>query len=121
MLHPETPFPYVGSYALLEHEGQNQLVRIVFRREGEVVVGLPLKDGASGNLRVAPDALIDATPLTAEEAREFHDLDRALAGRSLRTPKQKAMVARRDALRRRMIHAPIVERLLREAGMRRAA
>jgi hypothetical protein len=121
MLNSPTPFPYVGSYALIEHEGANTLARIVMRRAGEIVVSLPLVAGASGNLRVPADRLIDATPLTAAESREFHDLDRHLATRSLKTPKQKAQAARRDALRLRIIYAPIMERLLREASIRKAA
>lgn len=131
MLHPDAPYPYVGSYALLEHEGENQLVRILFRREGEVVVGLPLKEGASGNLRVDPTRLIDATPLTGKEMRDFHNLDRDLAGIEARirrwaendepgrcprmTPRQKAMAERRDALKRRVVFGPILDRLLRVA------
>jgi hypothetical protein len=114
LLTPETPFPHVGSYALLEREGRDQLVRIQWRRENEIVVSFPLRDGASGTLRVDPADLIDATPLTPAEEREFHDLDRSLRGSSLRTPKQKARLARRDALRKRMIVAPIAARLMRQ-------
>jgi hypothetical protein len=140
MLNAPTPYPYVGSYALIEHEGANTLARIVMRRAGEIVVGLPLVDGASGNLRVAPEALIDATPLTPAEAREFHDLDRDLAGIEARvrrwaedeeagprprlSPKQRQMTSRRDALKQRVIYGPIMDRLLRFArarGVRRAA
>lgn len=118
MLTTETPFPYVGSYALLEHEGRDQLVRIQWRSESEIVVSFPLRDGAGGTLRVAPDRLVDGAPLTSAEQREFHDLDRALAGRSLRTPKQKREAARREALRQRIICAPLMARLLREARAR---
>lgn len=122
MLSSPTPFPYVGSYALFEHDGAHTLARIVMRREGELVIGLPTVDGASGNLRVTPDRLIDATPLTAAETREFHDLDRQLAGRSpdslRRSTRLKAMIGRRDALKRRLMHAPVMDRLLREARQR---
>lgn len=149
MLTSPAPYPYVGSYCLLEHEGRTQLARIVFRRSartvgedgranevGEAVVSLPLRDyerrsggmgepasGASGNLTIDPGQLIDGTPLTIEEEREFHDLDRYLAGRSLRTPRQKAMKARRDALHRRAIWAPFMQRLMRQLPdrLRRAA
>lgn len=131
MLAPETPYPYVGSYAMLVDLDQPgtqaaELVRIQWRRLNETVVSFPLRDGAAGTKRVDPEQLIDATPLTPAEAREYHDLDRALAGRSGRTPKQKAMIARRDALRTRMIYAPVLARLLEEArgrgaGQRRAA
>jgi hypothetical protein len=120
MLSPETPFPYVGSYALFVDPDApppqaDELVRINWRREGFAMVSFPLRDGASGNKTVPFADLIDATPLSSEEAREFHDLDRALFGRSLRTAKQKREAARRDALRRRTIYAPLLERLLRKA------
>lgn len=123
MLQQQTPFPYVGSYALLIDPDARapqaaELVRIQMRREGEVVVSFPLRDGAAGNKRVDPALLIDATPLTSAEAREFHDLDRALAGRSLRTPKQKRDKARRDALHQRIVYGPALDRLLRFAGIR---
>jgi hypothetical protein len=133
MLTPGTPFPYVGSYALYcdpdaEPPQADELVRINWRRSERSVgeggrsieqefcmVSFPLRDGASGNKTVPFADLIDATPLSSEEAREFHDLDRALFGRSLRTAKQKREAARRDALRRRTIYAPLLERLLRRA------
>jgi hypothetical protein len=121
MLQPPTPYPYAGSYALLEHEGRTQLARILYRREGEFVISLPLKADASGNLRVDPADLIDGTPLTAEETREFHDLDRALAGRSLRTPKQKRQAARRDALKARLIWSRFLDHKLRELEARTGA
>jgi hypothetical protein len=120
MLSPETPFPYNGSYALLvdtdrpESEQRSELVRINWRREGFVMVSFPLREGASGNKTVAFADLIDGTPLSAEEEREFHDLDRGLAGRSLRTAKQKRDKARRDALRERMIYSRFLARALAE-------
>lgn len=121
MLIPETPFPYPGSYALhvdtdlAPQQQQAELVRIMWRREGQVAVSFPLRLNASGNKVIAADALIDATPLTAAEALEFHDLDRSLAGRSLRTAKQKRQAARRDALKQHVVWAPHMERLLRRA------
>jgi hypothetical protein len=118
MLSPATPYPHVGSYCLVDHEGQTQLARIQFRRVGEVVVSLPLVDGAGGTLRVADTDLADGTPLTADELREFHDLDRHLADRSLRTPKQKRQKARRDALKSRLICSRLLDLKLRELGAR---
>jgi hypothetical protein len=120
MLNQPTPFPYVGSHALAEHEGKTQLVRILAWRPGTIedhaLVSFPEMDGASGNMVVPRSALIDGTPLTAEEAREFHDLDRELFGKSTGpavggdggrtrrlTPRQKARAARRDSLKSRMI------------------
>lgn len=118
MLQPQTPFPHVGSYALLVDTdtptpADVELVRIQWRRESEIVVSFPLRDGASGTKRVDPAQLIDASPLTTAEAREFKELDRALFGRSLRTPKQKRDKARRDALHLRIIYGPVLDRQLR--------
>jgi hypothetical protein len=131
MLNPETPFPYVGSYALYVDMDQpapqrEELVRIMWRSERMVAVSFPLRSGAGGNKAVLDIGLIDATPLSFEETREFHDLDRALFGRSLRTKRQQAANARRVALQRRAIWAPYMKRLLREmcarsAQQRRAA
>jgi hypothetical protein len=123
MLNVETPFPYVGSHALfndldLPAPQETELARIMWRREGFAMIALPLRDGASGNKIVPADQLIDATPLSPAEVREFHDLDRSLVGRSLKTPKQKRLKARRDFLKQRMIFAPIMERLLRAARAR---
>jgi hypothetical protein len=141
MLSNETTFPYPGSYALLIDEDAppptpDELVRINWRQirdsgsgAAEVaMVSFPLREGASGNKIVPFAQLIDATPLTAEERREFHDLDRALDGRDPRnfSKAQRWRAARRDALRRRMVHAPVMERLLRtlrdhQARQRKAA
>lgn len=123
MLNQPAPFPYVGSYALFEDDdGDTHLVRIQAKRparEGPTervfaLISFPLRDGASGNKVVAFDQLQDGTALTRAEQREFHDLDRALAGRSMRTPKQKAAKARRDALRQRMLAEPIMTRMIRQ-------
>jgi hypothetical protein len=121
MLSNQTPFPYPGSYALLVDPDApapqpNELVRINWRREGWAMVSFPLRDGASGNKVVAFADLIDATPLSAEETREFHELDRGLGGRDPRnfSKGQRARAARRDALRRRIVHAPLLERRMRD-------
>lgn len=125
MLNQPAPFPYVGSYALFEDDdGETHLVRIQAKRperEGATdrvfaMISFPLRDGASGNKVVAFDQLADGTPLTREEQREFHDLDRALVGRSLRTPKQKIAKARRDALKARILAEPILTRLIRQVS-----
>jgi hypothetical protein len=119
MLDSPTPFPYVGSYCLAELDGEHQLARILARRvtpdnEARALIGFPLRDGATGNREVAESELIDASPLTADEEREFHDLDRALFGRTqFRTDRQKRDKARRDALRRRIVFGPILDRLMR--------
>jgi hypothetical protein len=136
MLTPEATYPYPGSYALLvdsdlpPEQQCEELVRIHWRRvdsegRGFIALSFPLRDGASGNKVVPADQLIDATPLTAEEEREFHELDRALKGRCLRTPKQKKQAAVRDAYLSRVMWASPMVRLLREMrsreAMRRAA
>jgi hypothetical protein len=93
MLTSEAIYPYPGSYALHVDLDQPppqpaELVRIQWRRvdaqgRGFVAVSFPQREGASGNKVVPADQLIDGTPLTTEEQREFHDLDRAA-----RTPKR---------------------------------
>jgi hypothetical protein len=136
MLNSPTPFPYVGSYALLVDRDApppqaDELVRILNRRwkrigEAVALVAFPLRDGAGGNKEVPEGQLIDATPLTPAEQREFHDLDRLVCSRSASwCRRHKAAIARRDALKRRMIYAPHLDRLLRHmraaAEARRAA
>lgn len=137
MLQHETPYPHVGSYAVfidaeLPPERQRpELARIQWRREGELVISLPLRDGAAGTKSIDPAQLIDASPLSAAQRREFHDLDRDLAGIEARirrwaeqdepgrkprlSPRQREMAARRDALKHRIIYGPILDRLLRLA------
>lgn len=137
MLTPPATFPYPGSYALLVDQDApypqaDELVRINWRREGWAMVSFPLRDGASGNKTVAAADLVDATPLTAEEAREFHDLDRSLFGRidgavgldgrrTRLTAKQKRARARRDALRARLLAAPIMARLMLQMREKQAS
>lgn len=130
MLTPETPFPYPGSYALhtdldLPAPQPTELVRIQWRRvdsegRGFVAVSFPMRNGASGNKVVPADAVVDATELSAEEQREFHQLDRGLRGRSGRTKRQKAEIARRDALKERMIWSRFIAPKLREMRERDA-
>jgi hypothetical protein len=133
MLSAPAPFPYVGSYALhIDHESGEaapaaELVRILnrawFNGCANALIGFPLRDGASGNRWVAEADLIDPTPLTRDEEREYHDIDRRLLTKVRLTKKQKLIVARRDRLRQRMIWAPMAERLMRQADLklRRAA
>ena len=149
MLQPDAPYPYPGSYALLSDPDlpapqPTELVRIMWRRAERKVgkggrslerefamVSFPLRDGAGGNKVVPASELADATPLTDQETREFHDLDRALTGRfgpsvgedggrTRLTKRQKALKARRDDLKLRMVFAPMMERLLRTARARAA-
>ena len=66
-------------------------------------------------VRLRSKVVIDGTALSTEEAREFHDIDRELAGRSLKTPKQKRLAARRDALKERIIYSRFLARQLCQA------
>jgi len=130
MLSPEAVFPYPGSYALLNdidlpYPQPTELVRIMWRRvddagRGFVAVSFPMRDGASGNKVVPTEQLIDGTPLTADEQREFHDLDRALDDRDPRnfSKRQRAKSARRDALKQRMIWVPFLTERLRDMRQR---
>jgi hypothetical protein len=126
MLVPEATYPYPGSYALLNDldlpfPQPTELVRIMWRRVDAagrcfVAVSFPMRDGASGNKEVAAEQLIDGTPLTAEEGREFHDLDRALDDRNPRnfSKRQRTKAERRDALKQRMLWAPFLTERLRD-------
>lgn len=134
MLTPETPFPNVGSYALLIDEDQPlgqqraELVRIHSLRlvreghghpiEKKATLAFPLREGASGNKTVPFAGLIDATPLTGAEAREMVDLDSELRGLKVRDRANKQ--ARHDALYSRATWAPHMQRLLDEAHNREA-
>lgn len=123
LLSPETPFPQVGSYALLIdrdrplEQQSAELVRILRRyrmdRDAPVTVAFPLREGASGTKSVVVSDLIDATPLTSAESREMTDLGRALTGPRVRGRKAKA--ERYGQLRARAIWAPHFDRLLRHA------
>ena len=133
MLSPETPFPYVGSYALYEDPDapapqRTELVRILARRPGNdgayAMVAFPLRDGAGGNKLVPEAGLIDGTPLSPEEERQYHDLDRHLGGRSpvkCRSTRLKALAATRDRLRGRMIWSRFMARQLAEMRRREEA
>jgi hypothetical protein len=146
LLTPETPFPNVGSYALLidcdscRSGGSAQrsndcrvghgaeLARILRASVGEdgratertltATIALPLRDGASGTKTVPFADLIDATPLTGAEGKEMVDLDRELRSKPLRG--RAAKQARHDALKRRAIWAPHMQRLIAEADRRGA-
>jgi hypothetical protein len=130
MLDAPTPFPNIGSYGLLIDEDEPapqaaELVRIIacrFDGDGAAIalLSFPLREGARGNKEVPLDALIDATPLTIEEQREFHDLDRQLFGRtSFRSKGLKAKEERRETLKRRILWGPFFDRKLKAMRDRR--
>lgn len=109
MLASPTPFPLVGSFALYEDPdlpiGQRmaELVRIIEKGQSTVLIGFALRENvASSNRRVAIAELHDGTELTAAEKVELTDIDRQLFDRRIRTPRQKALDARRDELRSRL-------------------
>lgn len=86
MLNQPTPYPEVGSYALLERDGRTHLARIQQRKGDKLLISLPLvRDVASGNATVAPGDLIDGTPLTEGEREEML----ALAERALRVQRPR--------------------------------
>ncbi len=118
MLNVPTPFPQVGSFALYQDlaiplaERRSELARILERGPNDILIALPLRDAASGNQRVSFEELIDATELTPAENLELAEIARALRGRSLRKPKQKAQLARHDALRSRLLWSGCLQRQL---------
>lgn len=71
MLNTPSPFPQVGSWALLETLGELQAARIVEApADGMAKVSLPARPSASGSVGVELDRLQNATPLTAAEHDE---------------------------------------------------
>jgi len=141
MLSSPTPFPQVGSYALLpvdpvsglavgaDHKAATtHLARIIalapvgglaVGADRQATVSLPLVPGSSGTRSVALGELIDPTPLTAEERRELDELcTRCLAAASggldpMRNL-SKRQRARFDELSSRAARAATLERLLAE-------
>ena len=124
MLKVPTPFPQVGSYALMlddvlpVEQQRAELVRIIERdppdarqmyRDHQVAIAFPLRVGSTGHRRVAIGQLIDATELTGGEAAELQQLHRYLGTR--KRP-MKAKVERAEALQRRAVSAPIMRREL---------
>jgi hypothetical protein len=108
-----TDYPEAGSFALhidahLPAALQRpELVEILRYVEVEtVVVSFPLRDEHDPHEKTVPLLeLIDARELTFAEAREMHDLDRALIG--AKHP-DAAKEARRIALHKRNLWAPLL-------------
>lgn len=112
MLSGAVPFPLPGSYALIEHEGETRLARIVQRRGGDALIALPERADAGGNLNVAVADLMDGTPETPAETAEFNRL--------WTKRKTKAERARLDHLRNRRIWTRILaEKLAAHEARRR--
>jgi uncharacterized protein YgbK (DUF1537 family) len=111
MLKVASPFPQVGSYALLVDtnlpvsQQRAELVRVMRRIEagGEVAVAFPLRLGACGNRIVPESELLDGTPLTKAEERELTDLQGHLAGRTHMTPALRKKDKRAHDLKARQI------------------
>jgi hypothetical protein len=116
MLHTHAPFPQTGSFGLFDHEGRRQLARILARNpdDGTVVISLPERPGAGGNLTVPLASIFDGTPLDGDEYREMEALADALRGKRVRTARQRADAQRHEALRLRFIHADVLADKLRE-------
>jgi hypothetical protein len=114
MLSTPTPFPQVGSYALIEIDGRLHLARIQKRTCGaDAMISLPLlPDVASGNRNVSFDALVDGTPLSAFETSELDRLTTAAADESVPPRRRKAAQERADKLRARIILAPIMAEMI---------
>lgn len=111
MLRTPTPFPQVGSYALIEIDGRHHLARIQHRTHGgDAVISLPLMpDVASGNRTVGFDALVDGTPLSEFDRGELARLDEEIA-RTVRP--NRARQAKVDALRARDINSRSLAEML---------
>ena len=72
MLQTSAPFPQVGSYGLIDHDGARLLARILGRNpDGTVVISLPERSGAGGNQTRPLGDLFDGTPLTGDEHKEL--------------------------------------------------
>jgi hypothetical protein len=114
MLRTPTPFPQVGSYALIELDGRHHLARIQARTcDADTMISLPLLPAvASGTRKASLDDLIDGTPLSERERRELEALTIDLAGGNLTGRRRKAAEEREDALRDRLIHAPILAEMM---------
>ncbi|QAY77899.1 hypothetical protein [Sphingosinicella sp. BN140058] len=114
MLRTPAPFPQVGSYALTIHQDEITLARIQGRNGEDATISLPLFSGASGNRTVPLGELIDATPLSDDEASEWSALNQFDFG----TSPPRAGTAKRvhwdryRALTERDIQSPVLERLL---------
>lgn len=120
MLQTHAPFPQIGSYGLFDHERRRQLARILARNsdDGTVVISLPERPDAGGNLTVPLVDLFDGTPLAAVEHQEMDALGRALHGKPVRTKRQRDDAHRYEALRLRHIHADLLADKLREDEQR---
>lgn len=121
MLKTPASFPFPGSFALHVDTGQPQLVRIIAWADVQsgkptsVLVSYPLRLGASGNTQLPVAALINGSPLTAEERMELRVLEEHLSGK--KRPR-KLDLAREAELRTRDVNAVAMTRLIDE-GVRR--
>lgn len=109
MLNSATPFPQVGSYALLEEGRETHLVRIQRRTAGtdECVISIVGREGATGNRTVLVEDLTDGTALTADEQREMDSLASKFGCKA---------ITRYEELRTRFINARALDRRLAAIG-----
>jgi hypothetical protein len=86
-------------------------------RQDNVTIAFPLRYGASGNRTVPLASLADTSQPTAAELAEMHDLDARISGKA--RPKG-ADLARFEALRLRVIRAPLLRQKLAQLAQRNA-
>lgn len=129
MLKARQPFPQAGSYALYEGEGAQEPARLLNLLRGDYVqISLVERPEASGYRTVRMADLVEADPLGAVERNEMRVLSAKLHGRKRPRARDVAKrtefdadLARHEALRRRDIHAPILDRLLDQIEQREKA
>lgn len=104
MLKTPAPFPQVGSFALAHHDRRLQLCRILAKvpDSDDVLIGFPATFGASGNTRAAIGSLVDGTPLSDGDRREWSMVESRIteARRRKKAPRQ-ADIDRANELRSR--------------------
>jgi hypothetical protein len=114
MLKTPTPYPQVGSYGLVDHEGELRLARIIARDGERATIALPTRFGAGGNLTLDLAQVQDGTSLSDQEQAEYAELERRLAGAAR---PRKADLARFEALRLRSIRSDTLASKMRQAGV----
>lgn len=115
MLKTPAPFPFVGSWALLDESRATMAVRIIERDGPDAVISIGGEFGASGNRRLPIAALRNADALSAEEKAELAALERRLTGKKRRA---SAIGRRAEELKGREISAKTLAFLLAKVPAR---
>ena len=104
MIKSPSPFPFPGSWALIDEDRETHLVRIMNREAGGLAsISFPMRPSASGYRHfVRMDQLRDGTPLDPAEIAELAALAVKLRGAKRRSA---GATAREFALRQRSIRA----------------